>query len=913
MISRHSPSSTLIYSFCAVLLAGCPAPDNQQSTTFRYQMGPPKAGSLHEAVMLGNTPGVKKFIAEKQSKKVLEEEQEGFTPLHYAVYYGRTVIAQLLIDASVNLEQGDQQGATALHWSIKTDYDGLLNTNSSRNASPQTPKRPDFDAITKLLLDKGAKVDAKDNQGRRPLHEAARKDRPKAAELLIDRKADPDVKDNQGRTPLHGAVLNTKTRITEILIEKGANPDIKDKQGRTPLHDAVLNSKTGSTEILVEKGANPDVKDNQGRTPLHGAVLNSKTGITEILIAKGANPDIQDNQGRTPLHDAVLNSKTRSTEILVAKGANPDVKDNQGRTPLHGAVLNSKTGITEILIAKGANPDVKDNQGRTPLHDAVLNSKTGITEILIAKGANPDVKDNQGRTPLHDAVLNSKTGITKVLIAKGANPDIQDKSGKSARQYAKEQKQEKILYSFAFDVESHNAQYKSGVTYTRAVIEKNKPTGDKRAITYASSDPSIATVDANGVVSFVAPGTVIITATKPAETGHDEATASYELTIAPLYSFAFDVKSHNAQYRSGATHTRAVIETNKPTGDKRAITYASSDPSIATVNANGVVSFVAPGTVTITATKAAEGEYPKATASYELTIAYKFAFDIESFKFPFTAGTTPPFTVVEKGKPAGDKRAIIYTSSDASIATVDANGVVSFVAPGTVTITATKAAQGEYPKATASYELTITKMKPANKAELFTEIRRVMTAYGNEVDLNYIDTSGITDMSFLFSSSAYTSGKNLYAFNGDISTWDVSKVTNMKSMFAGAKSFNQDISGWDVSKVTNMKAMFHSATSFNQKIPKWDVSKVTNMELMFFGATSFNQDISRWDVSKVTNMRSMFNSATSFKHNLDAWGSRINNAVKAGWWKNMYAMFKKSGLSDNLPSWCSTTCIRQQS
>ena len=287
---RHSPSFTLIHLFCVLLLSGCPAPDNQQSSTFRYQMGPPAKGSLHEAVMLGNTPGVKKFIAEKQSKAALEEEQEGFTPLHYAVYYGRTVIAQLLIDASVNLEQGDQQGATALHWSIKTDYDGLLNTNSSRNASLSANRvLPDFDAITKLLLDKGANVNATDREGRSPLHEAARKDRPKAAELLIDRNADPDIKDKQGRTPLHDAVLSSKTRITEILIEKGANPDIKDKQGRTPLHDAVLNSKTRITKVLIAKGANPDIKDKSGKSARQYAREQKQEKILDSLTR--ANPE----------------------------------------------------------------------------------------------------------------------------------------------------------------------------------------------------------------------------------------------------------------------------------------------------------------------------------------------------------------------------------------------------------------------------------------------------------------------------------------------------------------------------------------------------------------------------------------------------------------------------------------------
>merc|ERR1712032_883597 len=42
------------------------------------------------------------------------------------------------------------------------------------------------------------------------------------------------------------------------------------------------------------------------------------------------------------------------------------------------------------------------------------------------------------------------------------------------------------------------------------------------------------------------------------------------------------------------------------------------------------------------------------------------------------------------------------------------------------------------------------------------------------------------------------------AFNGDISKWDVSKVTHMVEMFTNAKSFNSDVSKWDVSKVTDM-------------------------------------------------------------------------------------------------------------
>ena len=73
-------------------------------------------------------------------------------------------------------------------------------------------------------------------------------------------------------------------------------------------------------------------------------------------------------------------------------------------------------------------------------------------------------------------------------------------------------------------------------------------------------------------------------------------------------------------------------------------------------------------------------------------------------------------------------------------------------------------------------------------------------------------------------------------FNQDISTWNVSNVTNMASMFRGSE-FNHDISAWNVSNVTDMKEMFKDGccdplgdifrTKFNQNLSSWDVSNVT--------------------------------------------------------------------------------------
>ncbi len=132
----------------------------------------------------------------------------------------------------------------------------------------------------------------------------------------------------------------------------------------------------------------------------------------------------------------------------------------------------------------------------------------------------------------------------------------------------------------------------------------------------------------------------------------------------------------------------------------------------------------------------------------------------------------------------------------------------------------------------------------------------------NITDLNFIDTSVITDMSALF----------IYIEEDfDISQWNVSNVTDMSRMFADAKNFNSDISHWDVSQVIGMQGIFTNAINFNQPINIWDVSNVTDMSAMFKHAKSFNADIGQWNVSCVTDMTSMFKHAKSFNADIGQW------------------------------------------
>jgi surface protein len=158
------------------------------------------------------------------------------------------------------------------------------------------------------------------------------------------------------------------------------------------------------------------------------------------------------------------------------------------------------------------------------------------------------------------------------------------------------------------------------------------------------------------------------------------------------------------------------------------------------------------------------------------------------------------------------------------------------------------------------------------------------------------NTSNVTNMAFSMAAAS---------FNCDISSWDVSKVTDFSLMFNSAGKFNQPLNSW-VLKTTgtvNMSSMFISATIFNQSLSSWNTIAVTNMSSMFKNAKAFNQDISSFNTVAVTTMASMFESATNFNNGLSSGtaGTLAWNTAAVTSMGNMF--FNASSFNCNIGSW----------
>lgn len=333
-------------------------------------------------------------------------DKQGQTALHLASFEGHADVVALLLQRGAAAGRKDAAGLTPLHWLARGRHshplaDGwgrtirLLVRHGGRfDAQDNLGRTPLFHAVRDvalagLLISSGGAAPNVGPQGASPLHVAAYRDGEQLVRALIAAGLEVDARDRDGRTPLHWAAFMGRSRALGALVAApGIDLDAADKMGRTPLDWAVAACQKQVAELLRARGARPPSADGirrldacaaQKPSPLHGAARRTNIHEARALIAAGANVNARDQEGRTPLHASppyALGVPFDLYQLLIDKGADVSARDAMGRSPLHAAYDIDEEGtplrFAQTLVCRGADPNPRDLFGWTPIDIARL-------------------------------------------------------------------------------------------------------------------------------------------------------------------------------------------------------------------------------------------------------------------------------------------------------------------------------------------------------------------------------------------------------------------------------------------------------------------------------------------------------------------------------------------------------------
>ncbi|CAB4027706.1 ankyrin-3-like, partial, partial [Paramuricea clavata] len=189
-------------------------------------------------------------------------------------------------------------------------------------------------------------------KGNGPLHIACLAGQTKVVQILLDNGANVNLKAQNGFTPLYMASQENHVETVKLLLANGANLQALTEDGFTALDVAVQQDHETVVVALLRS------EKRKGFHALHDAARKDLTKPIKFLIQKGHAVDIRAPNGFTPLHIAAKYNSANAAVLLTNSGADIDaLTKTYAITPLHAASKFGHANIVTVLLQAGAKPD----------------------------------------------------------------------------------------------------------------------------------------------------------------------------------------------------------------------------------------------------------------------------------------------------------------------------------------------------------------------------------------------------------------------------------------------------------------------------------------------------------------------------------------------------------------------------
>lgn len=229
------------------------------------------------------------------------------TALHQAAHLNHRATLSALLRGGAIMNIEDSKGDTALHLAAWAGHVEALTCLLAHGAdvdwlSGRDGYSPLWCAISgfhidvaRLLLKHGARVSQRSASGGglMPLHQAAVTSQSAMCELLLERGAQVDALDDDRNTPLHYAAASGSAASVKVLIRGGTSPGPEQAQGLTPAHWAAHKGHAEVLGMLLACGTPVNATAEEGATPLHMAANRGHLPSTRLLLENGARRGVK--------------------------------------------------------------------------------------------------------------------------------------------------------------------------------------------------------------------------------------------------------------------------------------------------------------------------------------------------------------------------------------------------------------------------------------------------------------------------------------------------------------------------------------------------------------------------------------------------------------------------------------------
>ena len=348
------------------------------------------------------------------------QDVNGWTPLHYACYYGKlNIVEHLLNDIGSNPNVADHSGITPLQLACYCDGSDELALKvvtyliTVAKCNPGTTVYNSEMLLMHLL---------KTNYIR--LHIMLY--------LITNSRCDASTFDSNGNTLLHVACTTTSDmKVIKMLVSKyNQLLHVKNCDGNTPLHLACLKQQTSVVStLLTTQKCELYVTNNNLCTPLQCAKIQNNHEIMLLLIK--AMFAVRDKDGNSPLHSVCLKHDYYLAKLIINEKFIVTVQNNDGDTPLHLACRNGHHDLVRLFVKANSGLEVLNKYGNTPLNEACIRCDYEIVKILLQANCSAKNKNEDGDMPIHHASIAGHLPIMKLIIENGGIGLIKEKNLKS--------------------------------------------------------------------------------------------------------------------------------------------------------------------------------------------------------------------------------------------------------------------------------------------------------------------------------------------------------------------------------------------------------------------------------------------------------------------------------------------------